>query len=98
MSARLTRRRMRPYKRICTQNQATINRCAPTPVRSPRSAIAWRCAKRAGTSRNFRSEEHTSELQSLTNLVCRLLLEKKKINQNYITRHNIPYDQQRSVQ
>src|SRR5437016_14080343 len=26
-----------------------------------------------------RSEEHTSELQSLTNLVCRLLLEKKKL-------------------
>src|SRR5258706_15168625 len=28
--------------------------------------------------RQWRSEEHTSELQSLTNLVCRLLLEKKK--------------------
>src|SRR5437016_10622550 len=28
-----------------------------------------------------RSEEHTSELQSLTNLVCRLLLEKQKRNQ-----------------
>src|SRR5438093_2467119 len=28
--------------------------------------------------RTVRSEEHTSELQSLTNLVCRLLLEKKK--------------------
>src|SRR5438093_9285819 len=28
----------------------------------------------------IRSEEHTSELQSLTNLVCRLLLEKKKKN------------------
>src|SRR2546425_8707760 len=27
---------------------------------------------------NFRSEEHTSELQSLAYLVCRLLLEKKK--------------------
>src|SRR2546430_7661846 len=27
----------------------------------------------------FRSEEHTSELQSQSNLVCRLLLEKKKI-------------------
>src|SRR5438046_3594506 len=27
-----------------------------------------------------RSEEHTSELQSLTNLVCRLLLEKKNIS------------------
>ena len=26
----------------------------------------------------FRSEEHTSELQSQSNLVCRLLLEKKK--------------------
>src|SRR5258706_11189424 len=30
----------------------------------------------------LRSEEHTSELQSLTNLVCRLLLEKKKKNLN----------------
>src|SRR5258706_10898088 len=30
------------------------------------------------TSHPARSEEHTSELQSLTNLVCRLLLEKKK--------------------
>src|SRR2546427_8015093 len=29
-----------------------------------------------------RSEEHTSELQSQSNLVCRLLLEKKKIEQN----------------
>src|SRR5437016_10197056 len=28
--------------------------------------------------KQLRSEEHTSELQSLTNLVCRLLLEKKK--------------------
>src|SRR5688572_32218256 len=28
---------------------------------------------------SFRSEEHTSELQSQSNLVCRLLLEKKKI-------------------
>src|SRR5438046_8118181 len=32
----------------------------------------------AGINRFPRSEEHTSELQSLTNLVCRLLLEKKK--------------------
>src|SRR5437016_9366941 len=31
----------------------------------------------------IRSEEHTSELQSLTNLVCRLLLEKKKIDYSY---------------
>src|SRR2546430_9250138 len=32
-----------------------------------------------------RSEEHTSELQSQSNLVCRLLLEKKK----YITKRNV---------
>src|SRR2546430_10019760 len=33
---------------------------------------------RAGPRRAVRSEEHTSELQSQSNLVCRLLLEKKK--------------------
>src|SRR2546425_7758479 len=33
------------------------------------------------TSRSNRSEEHTSELQSLAYLVCRLLLEKKKKKQ-----------------
>src|SRR2546430_6689730 len=32
--------------------------------------------------RRERSEEHTSELQSQSNLVCRLLLEKKKQNKN----------------
>src|SRR5258706_8435825 len=37
---------------------------------------------RSRNRRNTRSEEHTSELQSLTNLVCRLLLEKKKKNRN----------------
>src|SRR5258706_8903405 len=35
-----------------------------------------------------RSEEHTSELQSLTNLVCRLLLEKKKNSVLYF-KHSI---------
>src|SRR5262249_56482729 len=34
--------------------------------------------KCAASENAARSEEHTSELQSLTNLVCRLLLEKKK--------------------
>src|SRR5688572_32245912 len=33
---------------------------------------------RAAVARGVRSEEHTSELQSQSNLVCRLLLEKKK--------------------
>src|SRR2546430_4066321 len=42
----------------------------------PRSAVGRRAARAAGAGR--RSEEHTSELQSQSNLVCRLLLEKKK--------------------
>src|SRR5205085_11588383 len=43
-------------------------------------AIEYPCALRArtGTRWRTRSEEHTSELQSQSNLVCRLLLEKKK--------------------
>src|SRR5258706_10501229 len=36
-----------------------------------------------------RSEEHTSELQSLTNLVCRLLLEKKKEKPRCVAAHEI---------
>src|SRR5438874_2731482 len=38
--------------------------------------LAYRLAQRTG--RDDRSEEHTSELQSRRDLVCRLLLEKKK--------------------
>src|SRR2546430_2014758 len=37
--------------------------------------------------RRWRSEEHTSELQSQSNLVCRLLLEKKKRDKEYIHTH-----------
>src|SRR5205085_4672372 len=37
-----------------------------------------KCAHDPATPREGRSEEHTSELQSQSNLVCRLLLEKKK--------------------
>src|SRR2546427_12608920 len=36
------------------------------------------CASGCGSNTTPRSEEHTSELQSQSNLVCRLLLEKKK--------------------
>src|SRR5262249_59048378 len=36
-----------------------------------------------GADTAVRSEEHTSELQSLTNLVCRLLLEKKKTDKQH---------------
>src|SRR5690606_40278691 len=40
-----------------------------------RVAMKWR-----GQREGWRSEEHTSELQSRENLVCRLLLEKKKVS------------------
>src|SRR2546427_1316158 len=36
-----------------------------------------------------RSEEHTSELQSQSNLVCRLLLEKKKKHKSIVQRYNM---------
>src|SRR2546430_10944917 len=39
--------------------------------------------QRAQAVYDYRSEEHTSELQSQSNLVCRLLLEKKKKNNTY---------------
>src|SRR5256885_6996403 len=42
-------------------------------------ALAARTRPVAGTRARWRSEEHTSELQSPCNLVCRLLLEKKKL-------------------
>src|SRR5438093_8473463 len=47
--------------------------------RAPQRAVQERVILGEGL---LRSEEHTSELQSLTNLVCRLLLEKKKQNSN----------------
>src|SRR5688572_31038394 len=42
------------------------------------SAVGWRTHWPTTAAGNARSEEHTSELQSQSNLVCRLLLEKKK--------------------
>src|SRR5438093_9331706 len=69
-------------------------RATRAPVSSIAATRGWKvatisCCRRstAGQSSRtlsaavpYRSEEHTSELQSLTNLVCRLLLEKKKKN------------------
>src|SRR2546430_7533911 len=47
--------------------------------RGPALSSGW-CVSRATMMPLPRSEEHTSELQSQSNLVCRLLLEKKKKN------------------
>src|SRR5436190_17596037 len=54
------------------------------PIRSEQSTT-WRARARwmASSTRTIRprSEEHTSELQSHSDIVCRLLLEKKKLNE-----------------
>src|SRR2546430_8722251 len=74
-----------------------------TLFRSSQRAIAALGAKQDGVIRHYglrrdgtvrdevRSEEHTSELQSQSNLVCRLLLEKKKINKDRHDLHSLSY-------
>src|SRR2546430_8194764 len=54
-----------PYTTLF-RSRAARTSCVPLPCGGP------------GVTRLERSEEHTSELQSQSNLVCRLLLEKKK--------------------
>src|SRR2546430_13576146 len=49
-----------------------------------RRALEQQAPRRTAPRHVTRSEEHTSELQSQSNLVCRLLLEKKKKNKNII--------------
>src|SRR5256885_3555017 len=54
----------------------TTSAARKTSSRSFRNGASRRCW--TARARRLRSEEHTSELQSPCNLVCRLLLEKKK--------------------
>src|SRR5207302_10510811 len=51
------------------------------PRLHPTASQTHRVPRRASLRASWRSEEHTSELQSRENLVCRLLLEKKKTRQ-----------------
>src|SRR2546430_7841533 len=53
------------------------------------ASSASACSSRSMASTAYpRSEEHTSELQSQSNLVCRLLLEKKKRRQSCLLSHH----------
>src|SRR5262245_64423967 len=54
------------------------SRCARSPTPTARRRGRSTRSRRTCATRTARSEEHTSELQSLRHLVCRLLLEKKK--------------------
>src|SRR3712207_8848078 len=49
------------------------------------SAVVRWAGRRDAEAGSWRSEEHTSELQSRQYLVCRLLLEKKKIRQSRVS-------------
>src|SRR2546430_12426009 len=68
-----------------------VQTCALPILREPlRLRLERLCLphSRRGARDLVRSEEHTSELQSQSNLVCRLLLEKKKMIKNVISRYN----------
>src|SRR5207237_8997901 len=69
-----------------TRRSSDLSADAPARRGSSSSAPAnGRRLRSASSCCSTRSEEHTSELQSHLNLVCRLLLEKKKINVRYNT-------------
>src|SRR5437016_10539570 len=80
-----------PYTTLFRSDHARATSCDDSGVehgRSGRTAgdeVLMRSSKFVVASA-VRSEEHTSELQSLTNLVCRLLLEKKK-KRHTVKRH-----------
>src|SRR2546430_8617617 len=67
-----------PYTTLFrSQTCALVRSESPSNERSP-SKLAWIATVLPPHHPYNRSEEHTSELQSQSNLVCRLLLEKKK--------------------
>src|SRR2546430_11586569 len=73
-----------PYTTLFRSSDNNRYRTSTTPdrVRAERRDHAERCRADRLRSAWSRSEEHTSELQSQSNLVCRLLLEKKKEHKN----------------
>src|SRR5436309_2130783 len=68
-----------------TADASKVPSPAAVPGEDPAATVSGTITGPAapGAPRWMRSEEHTSELQSRENLVCRLLLEKKKKRENY---------------
>src|SRR2546425_7078206 len=60
---------------------------SPVPLRDPDPRLSVRGRLTPAPDGHARSEEHTSELQSLAYLVCRLLLEKKKKQCVHVSDH-----------
>src|SRR5262245_63643753 len=69
-----------PYTTLFRSRAGSGRHPHPTAQRAAQQALPVD-SRRAWRTR-IRSEEHTSELQSLRHLVCRLLLEKKKKKKN----------------
>src|ERR1022692_5280027 len=67
------------------------------PICPPRSSTANRTVRPCTRSAGPRSEEHTSELQSPCNLVCRLLLEKKIMNSSFPAAFDCAFEPQYGV-
>src|SRR5258706_7462760 len=68
----------------------TLFRSRQCEHREPMLVGAEPDPKRVAGTHRLRSEEHTSELQSLTNLVCRLLLAKKSTKPTQRHKRNLP--------
>src|SRR5699024_137736 len=83
-AARATSARVTVPRRAGTGAAVPGSSCVRDIVVSPsrsaarRRGSAYRCESTGRGAQNRRSEEHTSELQSRFEIVCRLLLEKKK--------------------
>src|SRR5437764_9728826 len=71
---------IRPPPRSTLFPYTTLFRSRPSSLRTSDPRIGLSCSRSWSSvpARIYRSEEHTSELQSPMYLVCRLLLEKKK--------------------
>src|ERR1041384_8454666 len=67
-----------PIRRLCSTRSAMRSRRRVPPSLVLLLLAPPLAAQARGPAAQVRSEEHTSELQSLAYLVCRLLLEKKK--------------------
>src|SRR5205823_10377294 len=72
------RARTKENSPICARPKPVSTASRAERQKSPTMAVISKPLKSTAIVGLFRSEEHTSELQSLAYLVCRLLLEKKK--------------------
>src|SRR2546430_7516958 len=78
-----------PYTTLFRSCSAPIEIELPGGLPPTRNSITSPVLSGSEDWKSLRSEEHTSELQSQSNLVCRLLLEKKKYIDNTIFISNI---------